>query len=101
MITNHFFPLKITKKATQAIQNIRQNKNIDAKYALRIGVKGAGCSKDDFVLGFDLQKENDRLYDYLSIKVIIDKAQVMYLFGVELDYEVQSDGTSGFLFKKE
>jgi iron-sulfur cluster assembly protein len=54
-------PISLTESAVKEIKNIISEKNIPAEYGLRVGVKGGGCSGLSYILGFDLQKENDNL----------------------------------------
>jgi len=60
---------------------------------LRVGVKGGGCSGLSYVMDFDDAIEpTDDIIDLGTLKVVIDKKSVLYLFGTQLDY---SDGLNG------
>ena len=90
-------PLKITPLAITKIKDIMGAKNIiNNGYGLRVGMKGGACSAS-FLLGFDKKNENDKLYPYDGIEVFIDKKHLMYLIGLEIDYE-ESEGQGGFVF---
>ncbi len=55
--------------------------------AIRIGVKGGGCSGLSYIMGYDAVTENDNVYELDNIKIIINKAQELYLMGTELTFE--------------
>ncbi len=92
-------PVGLTPAAIEQIRHIMQHKNIPGEYALRVGVKGAGCGVG-FQLGFDKIKESDLSYLVDDIKVLVDKKHTMYLLGVTVDYYSGAD-TQGFTFVKE
>lgn len=90
-------PLSITQLALNQIAFIKATKNIPEGYGLRIGVRGSGCSGTSFVLGFDQKKAGDNEYLIEGIPVYIEKKHVLYVAGVELDYE-DSEEMTGFIF---
>lgn len=54
---------------------------------LRLGVKTTGCSGMAYVLEFvDELNEEDEVFDFSGVKIIIDKKSLVYLDGTELDY---------------
>ncbi|MBK7440369.1 MAG: iron-sulfur cluster assembly accessory protein [Bacteroidetes bacterium] len=90
-------PISLTESAIKEIKHIITEKNIPAEYGLRVGVKGGGCSGMSYVLGFDLQKENDNLYQLGDINIIMEKSHGMYLAGMEIDF-VDGLNNRGFSF---
>lgn len=75
-----------------------QHKLVSAQeYGLRIGIKGSGCSGTSFLLGFDKPKTGDDIYMHEGIPVYIEKKHVMYLLGLEIDYE-DNENATGFVF---
>lgn len=78
------------------IQNIMANKNIPAGYGLRIGIKGGGCGVS-FVLGFDKIREQDVSFELNEIPVLIQKKEMMFLVGKEVDFYEGADA-KGFVF---
>jgi iron-sulfur cluster assembly protein len=90
-------PLNITQLALNQIALIKATKNIPEGYGLRIGVRGSGCSGTSFVLGFDQKKDGDNEYLIEGIPVYIEKKHILYVAGVELDYE-DSEEVTGFIF---
>ena len=85
--------IALTAKAAAQVLKIRMENNIPETHALRIGVKGGGCSGFTYVLGFDEHpKENDKIMDTEGIRVFIDPKSLFYLSGTVLDF---SDGLNG------
>ncbi|HRK72738.1 MAG TPA: iron-sulfur cluster assembly accessory protein [Rhodothermales bacterium] len=90
-------PIRITTKAAEEIRKILVTKQIPEGYALRVGVKGGGCSGMSYVLGFDKKKEFDQLFEIEGIQVLMDKRHGLYLIDTTVDYH---DGLNnrGFIF---
>ncbi len=65
---------------------------------LRLGVKTTGCSGMAYVLEFvDDLNEEDEVFEFSGVKIIIDKKSLVYLDGTELDY-VKQGLNEGFEF---
>ncbi|KOO07257.1 iron-sulfur cluster assembly protein IscA [Vibrio hepatarius] len=65
---------------------------------LRLGVKTTGCSGMAYVLEFvDELNEEDEVFEFSGVKIIIDKKSLVYLDGTELDY-VKQGLNEGFEF---
>lgn len=90
-------PIILTEGALKQLRRIKADQNIDDSHGLRIGVKGGGCSGFSYVLGFDLQKEKDEVYQIDGMKVLMEKSHGIYLIGMEVDWH---DGLEnrGFTF---
>tara|TARA_B100000809_G_scaffold243504_1_gene268566 strand:+ start:221 stop:508 length:288 start_codon:yes stop_codon:yes gene_type:complete len=93
-------PVEITPQAHQEIIAIKNTKGIPEDYYLRIGVRGGGCSGVDYFVGFDQEKETDKVYDLGDVKVLIEKKDFMHLIGVSLDF-VEYENERGFEFNKD
>jgi iron-sulfur cluster assembly protein len=89
-------PLDISPKAWGKIQDIMTQKNIPAHYALRLGMRGSGCS-GDFFLGFDVPKPEDVSFESRVGKIIIQKTQLLYFYDLALDW-VETPESAGFSF---
>jgi iron-sulfur cluster assembly protein len=88
----------ITSRAAQEIQKIKRENNIPEKHALRLGVKGGGCSGMSYVLAFDeTPKERDTVYAIQGLTVNIDPKSLFYLSGTVLDFSGGLNG-KGFVF---
>lgn len=97
---NKFHPITFTKSAILEIETTIANKGIPLEYGLRVGIKGGGCSGVSYMLGFDKLKDNDEVFELGAIKVLIEKKHVMFLAGIEIDFE---DGANarGFVFNQQ
>ena len=93
-------PIEFSESALNEIKNIMESKKIPADYFLRIGVKGGGCAGVDHVIGFDTQHENDQVFDFSGVKVLILKKDFMYLMGTRVDF-LDSTKERGFIFHKD
>jgi iron-sulfur cluster assembly protein len=80
-------PVSFTKEALKEIFRLIKTLNIKTEQGLRIGIKGGGCSGFSFLLAFDKPDEKDNIYILNDIKIIINKAHVMHILGMEIDYE--------------
>ena len=65
---------------------------------LRLGVKGGGCSGFSYSMVFDQVKDGDTILGFDDLKVFLDKKSVIYLRGIELDFQKGLHG-KGFVFK--
>lgn len=90
-------PVKISPTAILQLKNIRSSQDIPQDYALRIGVKGGGCSGFQYILGFDEQKEGDQKYTIDDMDVLIQKSHSLYLVGMEIDW-LEGLDNRGFIF---
>jgi iron-sulfur cluster assembly protein len=90
--------IDITEKALKQVKRIKEENNIPSDYALRIGVKGGGCSGLTYQLGFDGEyKDGDTVIEKDGVKLYVDGKSLFYLTGTILDF---SDGLNGkgFIF---
>jgi len=57
--------------------------------AVRLGIKGGGCSGFSYVIQYDDEPPRDRdtVYEVDGIKFYVDKKSLVYLAGSLLDYE--------------
>jgi iron-sulfur cluster assembly protein len=93
---NKALPLHLSELALQEVKKIMQHKGIPEGYSLRIGVRGGGCGAS-FILGFDTPKPSDENYEASEISILIDKRHLMYVIGLEIDFEDTEQGL-GFTF---
>jgi iron-sulfur cluster assembly protein len=68
--------------------------------AIRLGVKGGGCSGFSYVIEFsdDPPRERDIVQEFDGVKFYVDKKSLIYLAGSVLDYE-KTVMFQGFKFK--
>jgi iron-sulfur cluster assembly accessory protein len=58
----------------------------DAEQALRVAVKGGGCSGFQYSLALDKPKEDDHVFEHNGVSVVVDKLSMQFVFGSEVDY---------------
>lgn len=90
-------PIKLTESALVQLKKIKEDQNITEEHGLRVGVKGGGCSGFSYILGFDLPKNNDQIFEIGGVKVFLEKAHALYLVGMEIDW-VDGLNNRGFSF---
>ncbi|HET7122093.1 MAG TPA: iron-sulfur cluster insertion protein ErpA [Solirubrobacterales bacterium] len=54
--------------------------------ALRVAVRGGGCSGFQYALAFDQAKEDDHVFEVDGVSVVVDKVSMQFVFGSEVDY---------------
>ncbi len=90
--------ISLTERAAQEVFTIKKNNSIPENHALRLGVKGGGCSGLSYVLAFDDNiKEKDIILEKHGVKIIVDQKSMFYLSGTTLDFSDGLDGR-GFVF---
>ncbi|MCX6170834.1 MAG: iron-sulfur cluster insertion protein ErpA [Ignavibacteriales bacterium] len=97
-LENEISEIDITEKAIKQVKRIKEENNIPDEHALRIGVKGGGCSGLTYQMGFDHEtKDGDTVIEKEGIKLFVDGKSLFYLSGTVLDF---SDGLNGkgFIF---
>jgi iron-sulfur cluster assembly protein len=83
----------LTPRALQEVRKIREENGIPETHALRLGVKGGGCSGLSYVLAFDDgQRAGDTEFMFEELVVKVDPKSLFYLSGTTLDF---SDGLNG------
>ena len=93
----------VTPKAADAI--LRQlAKRGTPEAALRLGIKGGGCSGFSYVIEFHdgEPRARDRVFDFAAtdgtkVRVVVDPKSLVYLAGLELDW-TQTLMQQGFKF---
>ncbi|HEY1355270.1 MAG TPA: iron-sulfur cluster insertion protein ErpA [Solirubrobacterales bacterium] len=54
--------------------------------ALRVAVRGGGCSGFQYALAFDRAKDDDHVFEVEGVSVVVDKVSMQFVFGSEVDY---------------
>ena len=90
--------IQLTDRAKKEIRRILEDQKMSENTALRVGVKGGGCSGFSYTLGFDDQiSEVDQLNEIEGVKVVCDPKSFLYLNGTQIDFEDNLMGR-GFKF---
>ena len=68
------------------------------EHALRIGVRGGGCSGNSYFMEFcESETPSDQVFESHGVRLVIDAKSVMLLAGTEIDFVSGLMG-SGFKF---
>jgi iron-sulfur cluster assembly protein len=90
--------IEVTEKAAAEVQRILTEQELPDTTALRVGVKGGGCSGFSYTLGFDDQiNEIDQISESQGVRVVCDPKSFLYLNGTSVDFEENLMGR-GFKF---
>lgn len=91
-------PVTLTPKAVEMVKTTRAQEGIDATCALRIAVRGGGCSGFEYALDFENEvRDTDMVYAQGDLQVIVDPVSARYLQGTQIDYVFGMQG-AGFKF---
>lgn len=91
-------PIRLTEQAITEIRKIVTAKELPDGYALRVGVKGGGCSGMSYILGFDKMREHDVEFMIDGIVVYMDERHGLYLMDTTIGYHDGLDAR-GFVFE--
>lgn len=58
----------------------------DSDQALRVAVRGGGCSGFEYALALDAPKEDDHVFEHNGVSVVIDRVSMQFVLGSEVDY---------------
>jgi iron-sulfur cluster assembly accessory protein len=81
----------LTDKATEKIEELLSAQE-DSDQALRVAVRGGGCSGFQYSLAFDRVRDDDHVFEHNGVSVAVDKVSMQFVFGSEVDYV---DGLQG------
>ena len=67
---------------------------------LRVATKKSGCTGFAYVVDFaDTSNDDDMVYECFGVKLIVDKASLIQLDGLEMDYVKNGTINQGFEFR--
>jgi iron-sulfur cluster assembly protein len=78
--------IALTEKAAGKIAELLGSQEDLEGQALRVAVRGGGCSGFQYALAFDRAKEDDHVFEVDGVAVIVDKVSMQFVFGSEVDY---------------
>ena len=91
--------IQLTPTAATKVKGILEvEKENIANGGLRVYVQGGGCSGFSYGMVLDEVAEDDEVFEFEGVKVIVDQMSLMYLVGTEVDYV---EGLQGAGFKVE
>ena len=83
--------ITLTDKATEKINELLSAQDA-SEQALRVAVRGGGCSGFQYALAFDKPRDDDHVFQHNGVSVVVDKVSMQFVFGSEVDYV---DGLQG------
>ena len=78
-------PITLTEKAASKIKELLGEQDDGDEQALRVAVRGGGCSGFQYALAFDAPKEDDHVFEHNGVAVVVDKSSMQFVFGSEVD----------------
>lgn len=88
--------ISLTETAATKIAEMIGGQTGPDRQALRIAVRGGGCSGFQYSLAFDTKTDDDLEFEHRGVSVIVDKVSMQFVFGSEVDY---LDGLTGAGFQ--
>ena len=85
-------PITITDTAAAKINELLADTPEGEEQALRVAVRGGGCSGFQYALAFDAPKADDHRFEAKGVAVVVDKTSMQFVFGSEVDWV---DGLQG------
>ena len=77
--------ITISDKAAEKLNELLANQP-DSDQALRVAVRGGGCSGFQYALALDAKKDDDHVYEHNGVRVLVDKVSMQFVFGSQVDY---------------
>jgi iron-sulfur cluster assembly protein len=78
--------ITLTDKAADKIRELLSGQEDSEERALRVAVRGGGCSGFQYALAFDRAKEDDHVFEDSGVSVLVDNVSMQFVFGSEVDY---------------
>ncbi len=79
--------ITLTENAAKEIRKIMNENELGEEVAVRVGVKGGGCSGLTYTLDFDSRKTKfDLEYESEGMKILVDKKSPLYIKDTEIDW---------------
>jgi iron-sulfur cluster assembly protein len=78
--------ITLSPKAVEKIDELLGGQAESEGQALRVAVRGGGCSGFQYALAFDKAKDDDHVFEVDGVAVIVDKVSMQFVFGSEVDY---------------
>jgi iron-sulfur cluster assembly protein len=77
--------IKLTDSAAGKLKELLGSQP-DSGQALRVAVRGGGCSGFQYALALDQPKEDDHVFQDQGVSVLVDKVSMQFVFGSQVDY---------------
>jgi iron-sulfur cluster assembly protein len=84
--------VSVSDSAAEKIRALTAAGDDAGEQALRVAVKGGGCSGFQYALALDKPKDDDHVFEHNGVSVVVDKVSMQFVFGSQVDYV---DGLQG------
>lgn len=84
--------INLTDGAAAKIKDLVSTRENADESALRVSVRGGGCSGFQYALALDQAKDDDHVFEHNGVAVVVDKVSMQFVLGSEVDYV---DGLQG------
>ena len=84
--------VSLTDGAAAKIKDLVASRESADESALRIAVRGGGCSGFQYALALDKAKDSDHVFEHSGVAVVVDQVTMQFVLGSEVDYV---DGLQG------
>jgi iron-sulfur cluster assembly protein len=84
--------VQLSDKAAGKIKELIGSNDDASEQALRVAVRGGGCSGFQYALALDQPKSDDHVFKHQGVSGVVDKVSMQFVFGSEVDYV---DGLQG------
>ena len=78
--------VSLTDGAAAKIKDLVAGNENAEESALRVAVRGGGCSGFQYSLALDKAKDDDHVFEHNGVAVVVDKVSMQFVFGSEVDY---------------
>ena len=78
--------ITLSDRAAAKIGELLGGENDSEGQALRVAVRGGGCSGFQYALALDKRKDDDHVFEHNGVAVVVDKVSMQFVFGSEVDY---------------
>ena len=89
----------LTPAAINRVKHLMSKKQ-ETNLALRVAVKGGGCSGLSYVLSLDAdRRDNDLKYEMDGIEVLVDPKSARFIAGTTIDFSIKNLLEGGWIFE--
>jgi iron-sulfur cluster assembly accessory protein len=85
-------PITLSDRAAEKVKELLDEQSNGSEQALRVAVRGGGCSGFQYALAFDAPKQDDHRFTEKGVSVVVDKTSMQFVFGSQVDWV---DGLQG------
>jgi iron-sulfur cluster assembly accessory protein len=85
-------PITLSDRAAEKVKELLDEQSNGSEQALRVAVRGGGCSGFQYALAFDAPKQEDHRFTEKGVSVVVDKTSMQFVFGSQVDWV---DGLQG------